>query len=171
MTALALWTGWGDTVPAAALGDEIKIAFLYNFAKFVEWPEQAPANGTDHFTICLVGDDEIVHAADRMLRDKQVQGRQVETRGLHTPDEARICHILFLDYPQIDLAKQAWRVARTMPILTVGESEPFLRSGGIIKFVTEDGKLRFEISTQAAARVHLKISSKLLKLGRIVEDP
>lgn len=147
----------------------LKAAFLYNFAKFVEWPEKALPNEAETFTICVIGDERMMQAVSLTLQDKQVQGRMVVTRPLHSLNEASACQVLFVAASAVDVAEQAGSVAKTLPILTVGESDQFIPKGGVIKLFVEDGKLRFEISPQAAARAQLKISSKLLKLGRIVE--
>lgn len=149
----------------------LKAAFLYNFAKFVEWPEKALPNEAETFAICVIGDEPMTQAVDRMLRDKQVQGRTVVTRPLSSVGDAAGCHILFVDAAAVEVAERTGHFPKLLPILTVGESDRFIQSGGVIKFFVEDGKLRFEISPQAAARAQLKISSKLLKLGRIAEAP
>lgn len=165
------WVSWSEPARAAGQGQDIKAAFLYNFAKFIEWPETALPTQADTFTICVWGEAELAAAADRVLHDKQVQGRAVVARLVRAPEEARSCQILFLDRLEAPQAVSAWNMAKAMPILTVGETDRFLMAGGIIKFVVEEGKLRFEISPQAAARAQLKISSKLLKLGRVVDTP
>lgn len=171
VSSVACWIGWGGQAHATSQGQDIKAAFLYNFAKFIEWPETALPTAADTFTICVWGETELAEAANRVLRDKQVQGRTVVARALRAPEEARACHVLFLNRLEEPLAASAWNMAKTLPILTVGETDRFLVAGGIIKLLVEDGKLRFEISPQAAARAQLKISSKLLKLGRIVDTP
>lgn len=160
-------TAWAQPSGEAML----KAAFLYNFAKFVEWPEKALPNEAETFTICVIGDERMMQAMNLTLHDKQVQGRTVVSRLLRSLDEAGACQILFVEASAVDVAEQAGSLAKALPILTVGESDRFIQSGGVIKFFVADGKLRFEISPQAAARAQLKISSKLLKLGRIVEAP
>ncbi|MEC4889917.1 MAG: YfiR family protein [Nitrospira sp.] len=168
-----LVTLWLSVVPGHAVGEEyeIKAAFLYNFSKFVEWPEMALPSKAETFTICVIGDERMMQATSLTLQDKQVQGRTVVTRSLRSLDEASACQVLFVEASAIDVAEWAGSLAKTLPILTVGESDRFIQKGGIIKLFVEDGKLRFEISPQAAARAQLKVSSKLLKLGRIVEAP
>lgn len=173
MALAVLATLWPAAAPGHASGEgyEIKAAYLYNFAKFVEWPEKALPSELETFTICLIGEDRMIQAASRTLQDKQVQGRTVVMRPLRSPENVQTCQILFVDGSAVDLAERTESIAKTMPILTVGESDRFIHGGGVIKLFEEDGKLRFEINPQAAARAQLKISSKLLKLGRIVEVP
>jgi hypothetical protein len=77
------------------------------------------------------------------------------------------CHVLFV--PEGVSAAPLLNEARMKPILTVGESDTFLRHGGIVNFIMEDGKVRFEISQDAASRAHLRISSRLLRLARSTE--
>ncbi|MFO0773930.1 MAG: YfiR family protein [Nitrospiraceae bacterium] len=173
LTALVLHFVLSD-VPAAELQDspfELKAAFLYNFAKFTEWPDYALASDTSTFLICVSGEVEHAAAAERLLRDKQVQGHPVVARVVTTVDDAKPCRVLFVEAGAGHLSNRTWRLMTAFPILTVGEAQGFLGDGGIIHLVLEEGRLRFEISPQAAARAQLKISSKLLKLGRIVETP
>jgi hypothetical protein len=74
------------------------------------------------------------------------------------------CDVLFV--PAGVPAAPLLHDARTRPILTVGESETFLRAGGIVNFFMDDGKVRFEINQDAASRAQLRISSRLLRLAR-----
>ncbi|MDH4188364.1 MAG: YfiR family protein [Nitrospira sp.] len=147
----------------------LKVAFLYNFAKFVEWPAQTLPNAADPFTICVIGTDQMTQAASHMLQGKQIQGHLVKTRALQAPNNISTCHILFVDASTAAISEPAWRSLSHIPILTVGETDQFIHGGGIIKFFVENDTLRFEINPQAAEQAQLKISSKLLKLGRIIE--
>ncbi|MBC7839187.1 MAG: YfiR family protein [Nitrospiraceae bacterium] len=167
LTMLSPWAGHSQA--AAGTEQELKIAFLYNFAKFVEWPEKQLVSVEHVFSICIIGNDKMHEMAGQLLRDKQIQGRKVVTYVPRSPEQIRKCQILFVDSSATERIEGEWGVIGNAPILTVGETESFVRQGGIIHFFVEEGTIRFAISPKAAERAELKISSKLLKLGRIVE--
>jgi hypothetical protein len=147
----------------ASLEYRVKAAYLFNFTKFVDWPANAPPADAP-LTICVAGTSPFGHTLEETVRGELVSGRALTTRVVREPDG---CHVLFI--PKRVAAAPLLRQAGTRPILTVGESEEFLRDGGVINFVMQDGKVRFEISQDAAARAQLRISSRLLRLAVIPE--
>jgi hypothetical protein len=154
---------------SAAREYQLKAAFLYNFAKFIEWPRESFPTADAPFVLCVRGDDP--HAADMegVLRGKTVAGRPLHVRLLQRAAEIGACHVLFVsgdDAARVDFALRE----RRSGVLTVGESADFLRRGGIIRLMLEDGKVRFEISPAAGEEAALRISSKLLKLAHIFHD-
>jgi hypothetical protein len=138
---------------------QVKAAYLFNFTKFVDWPDDAFAPGVP-LAICVAAPNPFGPALEETIRGELVGERALTTRVVREPAG---CHVLFV--PRGVSATPLLRDARTRPILTVGESEDFLRDGGIIKFVMQGGKVRFEISQDAASRAHLRISSRLLRLA------
>jgi hypothetical protein len=140
----------------------IKAACIYNFVKFIEWPPQADR---DSIGVCVLG-KEAYDAAMNTIHGKSVAGKTLVVRPFTAVRDLRNCQILFVS----DAEKDRWRsiaeAVRNSSILTVGESEGFVRSGGIINFLTQSNKLRFEINPAAAERAGLRISSQLLKLSR-----
>jgi hypothetical protein len=143
---------------------QLKAAFLYNFGKFVEWPASAfPAPDTP-FGVCILGEDPFGLDLETVLRGKTLVGRELLLRRLHSESEWPRCHILFTSGPPpvslLDPPREG--------LLTVGEAPGFTRSGGVVRFVVDAGKVRFEINPDAADRAKLRISSKLLRLARIV---
>ena len=151
---------------AAAVAQEIsleyqvKAAYLFNFTKFVDWPADAIAPGAP-LTICVAAPNPFGRALEETIRGEVVGGRTLATRVVRDPAG---CHVLFV--PDGVSAAPLLRDARTRPILTVGESEDFLRDGGVINFVMQGGKVRFDISPEAAERAQLRVSSRLLRLRR-----
>lgn len=161
-----------SAVWAQPLGESVlKAAFLYNFAKFVEWPEQALSHESEPFTICLIGEPRMAEATNEFIKDKQVHGRMVVSRAVASVADVRGCHLLFVDASTQHVEKLMTDGSTALPMLTVGESDQFLAQGGMIKLFVEHGKMRFTISPQAAERAQLKISSKLLTLGTIAGTP
>jgi hypothetical protein len=152
----------------AALEYEVKAAFLYNFAKFVDWPEDAPGTDRPALVIGVLGVDPFGESLDAAVRGKTVNGRALSVRRFAEPSDLEPCQILFVSASQARrLPEILTRLAGT-PVLTVGEPEKFNRNGGIVRLVTEDNKVRFEINVDAAEHAGLQISSKLLALARIV---
>jgi hypothetical protein len=147
----------------ASLEYRVKAAYLFNFTKFVDWPASA-MQADAPLTLCVAGTSPFGQTLAETVRGEIVAGRALTTRVVREPDG---CDVLFI--PDGVAAAPLLRQARTRPILTVGESEEFLREGGVINFVMQDGKVRFEISQDAAARAQLRISSRLLRLAVVPE--
>jgi hypothetical protein len=146
----------------ASLEYRVKAAYLFNFVKFVEWP---PAAASGPLVICVAGRNPFGDALTTTVRGESVNGRAIAVRVIPEPDPG--CHVVFV--PDGSTASTYLRTARGTPTLTVGESADFLMQGGVIAFVLEGGKVRFDINTEAAARAELKISSRLLRVARAVE--
>jgi hypothetical protein len=150
--------------PLAAAAPEyhVKAAFLYNFAKFVEWPPDAIA---PEMRVCVFGGDPFGRALPETLAGKSVSERPLTVAYPATVRQLSDCHVLFVG------ASEDHELPRLLPslagtgVLTVGESDEFARQGGIITFRRERSKVRFEINETAAERAGLRISSQLLKLA------
>jgi len=146
---------------------KVKAAFIYNFAKFTEWPDGHFADSDAPFVIAVVGTDPFDGALDHIVAGKKVGTHPVEVRHFDSAEKLGNCEILFIaDNDDETIAKIIDKVS-DKSILTVGESDHFDANGGAIRFFTEDSKMRFEINTDATDKAKLKVSSKLLKLARI----
>lgn len=148
---------------------QVKAAYLYNFAKFVEWPAEAFTAAQAAFVLCVPGTTGLGGALSG-IDGKPVQGRPLQVRRNVRPDELKACHLLFVPESEEHATAEWLRRAGTLPVLTVGASEGFAAAGGVIGFVTGEERVQFEINPDAAGRVNLKISSQLLKLATIVHD-
>ncbi len=149
---------------------EVKAAFLYNFAKFVEWPANAFAQSSAPLRICVLGQDPFGDTLNRIVQGKSISGRTIVNQRLQSPAEAHPCHILFISGSNLEALNKALQSTRDLPLLTVGESDVFLELGGVINFVLEQDRVRFEISLGAAESHRLKLSSKLLAVARAVKS-
>lgn len=142
---------------------DVKAAFLYNFTKFVEWPASAFEDERSNFRICVYGEDPFGKSL-WVVSDEPVAGRKVTLLGMANL-KPESCHILFISRSERSRISQILEELRDTPVLTVADTDGFLDRGGIINFVLEGSKVRFEISQQAAERAGIKISSKLLRLA------
>jgi hypothetical protein len=165
--------GLAAAVPAAAqatLEYEVKAAFLYNFIKFTEWPRSAVRTG-EPFRVCTFGDDPFGGMLENTIAGDEVDGRPIAVERVTPEAVPGRCQILFVPLSQASRAAIAIRAAGTGPVLTVGESPDFLRAGGIVNFVVEGGRVRFDISVDVAAARGIRISSKLLRVARSSGTP
>jgi hypothetical protein len=144
---------------------QLKAAFLFNFAKFVEWPAGAFSEAKSPMIIGVLGDNPFGAELERTIRDKTVNGRPLQIKEYRSLSEARACHILFVSNSEKKRLAEVFEGLRGTSVLTVGETEDFIESGGMISFVRESNKIRFQINDRAARTAGLKISSKLLNLA------
>jgi|HubBroStandDraft_6_1064221.scaffolds.fasta_scaffold108733_2 hypothetical protein len=149
---------------------ELKAAFLFNFAKFVDWPSNTFAEPKDPFSVCVLGTDPFGGALDDALRGKFIAEHPViVTRVKRVADIIR-CQILFVAASESRHLPEILIKLRGECVLIIGETDDFASSGGVIQFTLEDSRVRFSINTDAADRAGLRISSKLLALAKIVRD-
>ncbi|MGA2076451.1 MAG: YfiR family protein, partial [Terriglobia bacterium] len=147
----------------------VKLAFLYNFAQFVEWPADAFRDPAAPLTICVAGQDPFEGEIGQGLRGRTAGGHLVEIRKLKRDENPRGCHMIFVRAGDRKLAGRLLADLRGSSTLTVGETKGFADLGGVINLVVEENKLRFEINLGAARQTRLKLSSKLLALAKIVD--
>jgi hypothetical protein len=153
-----------DVVSAPAL----KAAFLYNFAKFAEWPPDALAAG-DKLVLCVIGDDEVARALDLSVNGRSIEGHDVTVRKIAL-DGARACHLAYVAALDPKRALQFIASVKGAAIFSVSDGERFAESGGVAQLFTENSRMRFAINVASAQRARLQISSRLLTLARVVKD-
>jgi hypothetical protein len=149
---------------------QVKAAFLYNFANFVQWPDGALGPAGAPLKVCVVGADPFGGALDDAFRGQVVQGRSVQISRGPTLATVGHCHILFLSQSEQGRWPELLKAVRGVPTLTVADGAPLVRQGGMVSFVIEAKRVRFEINRRAAEQAGLRISSKLLALARLVES-
>src|SRR4051812_19579855 len=160
---------------AARAGDarpreyEVKAAMVCNFAQFVDWPRDAFESDSADIVIVVAGSNPFGSVLDQVAASKKVGGRSIVVRYAGSADKIAPCHLLFI--PASEEANIPTIMAKVAngAVLTLGESDSFPWAGGIIRFYTAEGKVRFEVNVKAAETARLKISSKLLKLARIFD--
>ena len=151
-------------LPAAqdvSLEYRVKAGFLYNFVRYIEWPE--PVSGS--FLICVAGQNPFGTVLEELIQNERVRGVPLRTEVI--PGPLPECQVVFT--PKTSNVPAYLKAVAGTPTLTVGETDRFIEQGGLINFFVEQGRVRFEVNRAAAERVKLRISSRLLQLARIVE--
>lgn len=146
----------------------VKAAYLYNFAKFVEWPPGAFANEEAPLLICIAGDNPFGPAL-ASLSGKTVSTHPVEVRYMPMATDLDPCHVVYLSQAEQGRFKAILAKLVRLPILTVSDINDFAKVGGMIGLVEADQRVRFNINLTATRQANLKLSSQLLKLATIVE--
>jgi hypothetical protein len=147
---------------------EIKAAMLYNFAKFVEWPAGESRSSDVPLTVGVLGRDPFGAALDGIVREQNGVQRGVSVRRFSDLARLEFCHILFVSISEKERLPQILAAASQRNMLTVSDMDGFARAGGAIGFVLGDNRIGFEINPDAGRRASLAISSKLLRLARVV---
>jgi uncharacterized protein DUF4154 len=147
---------------------QVKAAFLYNFAKFVEWPAGNFPNESAPLKICVFGQDPFGEGLREVTHEKIVNGRKIEVSGVTDLRQAKSCHILFIASSEKTQVKQILAGLYGTSVLTVGDSKGFVEQGGMINFVLENERVQFEVNRKTAEQAGLKISSKLLSVAKSV---
>jgi YfiR/HmsC-like len=146
---------------------EVEAAYLYNLGLFVRWP--ATPGGNPLFPICVIGMDPFGKVLDTAVAGETIQGKNVIARRVANPEQALGCRILFISSSEETDLKQILITIGKNNVLTVSDMPEFAARGGIIHFVTENSRVRFEINLAAAEHAGLSLSSQLLKLAIRVE--
>jgi len=152
----------------------IKAGFIFNFAKFVEWPPVAFAQTDTPIVIGILGTDPFGPILDQIVRDKKIGNRGFIVKRLNwnrDSKDLKDCNILFVSASEKAHIDDVLQIVKSLPILTVGETPGFAERGGIIRFTVEDNRVRFEVNVDAAHLAQLTISSRLLTLARIIQQP
>ena len=170
MSLLLLSSGPAIAQSSGATEYQIKAAFLYNFTRFVEWPADVFNSPDTAMQICILGENPFGEDLDTLVHNKMVAGHALRVVQLRKAPQIKDCQILFIAAPAGSQTREALQRAQGLSVLTVGEVPGFASQGGIINFVLENERVRFEINDKAATEARLKISSKLLSLARSVTE-
>ena len=148
---------------------EVKAAFLFNFMQFVEWPAGASTNAKAPFMIGVLGEDPFGAMLEKTVKSETLRGRPLAIRRTQRIANLKDCHVVFVCRSEKARIGEILDALHGSSVLTVSDIEHFCRNGGMIGLFNEGGKIRFEINQEAAEQCQLKISSKLLRLGRQAE--
>jgi hypothetical protein len=149
----------------------IKAGFIYNFAKLVEWPSNAFSNPAQPIVIGVLGNETFAATLERVVDGKKVEAHPLLIKRLKLAKEVKecVCHMLFIASAESSHHDEVIQLLKNSSVLTIAETPGFAKQGGIINFVLEDSKVRFEVNVEAAKQVGLNISSRLLSLAKIVQ--
>jgi hypothetical protein len=147
---------------------QLKAAFIYNFAQFVEWPDKAFAKPDSPIVITVLGENPFGNLLDQITRGKQIRGHDIVVHYVQSPAKIGQTHILFVGAPHNQNPGEALR--GLSGVLTIADTDSFTANGGMIRFFSEENKLRFEINTKSTDKAGIKVSAKLLQLAKLYKD-
>jgi uncharacterized protein DUF4154 len=149
----------------------VKALYLYNLARFVEWPAEARREAEAPFVIVVLGRDPFGSVLDDTMAGKAIENRRIEVRRLGRVEDAGDAQIVFVSASERRDLPAILKALDRPGVLTVGEWDGFAEQGGMVTFLVQEGRVRFEINPRRAEEAGLKVSSQLLKLATIVPGP
>lgn len=149
---------------------QIKAVFLFNFSQFVEWPASAFSEPQTPLTIGILGDNPFGKHLEQVVHNEKINNRSISIQHYTSVEEIKTCHILFINISDKAQLAEILKKLQGKCILTVGDSRNFIKEGGMVRFITENDKIKFQINTDVAKAADLTISSKLLRLAEIVTN-
>ena len=147
---------------------EVKAAFLFNFARFTEWPSESFATPTSPLVVGVMGDETMRLTLETLSKGKQIGGRSLATKNVQDPKDLGDVHMVFVGGSSGAKALDLLKAVNGLPILTVGDVDRFCDKGGMITFLVEQNRVRFEIRYDATEHARLRVSSRVLTLAKTV---
>jgi hypothetical protein len=144
---------------------EVKATYLYNFLRFVEWPAGVAVGRSDPFAICVLGEDPFGPSLNATVAQETIAGKSVVAKQIHGLQDAMGCRVLFISSSEGQRLKQILTSLGTASVLTVSDLPKFSQRGGMVQFVLEGDRVRFEVNSATAERAGLTLSSELLKVA------
>jgi hypothetical protein len=148
---------------------QVKAAFLFNLAQFVTWPPRALGKPDQPFIIGVLGKDPFGRFLDETVKGEKVGTHPMVVRRYGNAKDARNCQIVFISQSEKGRQASLLEDLKGRSVLTVGDFEGFAKGGGVVRFLTDKGKVRFRINLGAAKSAGLDISSRILRVAEIVE--
>ncbi|MFT3847135.1 MAG: YfiR family protein [Propionivibrio sp.] len=178
--ALLVWVGLSplhavnlpaqETAAPPMADSTLQALYLFNFAKFIEWPEKVFANQQSPITLCLYGErPSEIRTSIGAIEGKIAQGRELRVVRSATLANLDACQIVFVPGSERRWLSEVLRVAHAANALTVSDMDNFIESGGGVGLLIVDRQIRFEFNLDATQAAHLKVSAQLLKLARTVK--
>jgi len=147
---------------------QVKAAYLYNFGRFIEWPSVVTTGKGGPFTICILGEDPFGATLDATLAGETIAGKNVVAKRIATTQESVNCQIVFLSAAEAGRLNKIMEGLDKEAVLTVSDMPQFAQRGGMIQFVLEGNRVRFEVNLTATQHAGLTLSSDLLKVATAV---
>jgi len=147
---------------------EVKLAFLLNFSKFVEWPDSSFEHSYSPIVVGIIGEDPFDAMTEHSLTGQTAQGRAIVIRKYRYGDDLRRCHVLFISASEHSHLAQILAGLQTASVLTVSDMDGFAEAGGMMQFVLEENRVHVVVNLDAATQSRLRVSAKLLALARVI---
>lgn len=149
---------------------QIKAAYIYNFAMYLQWPAESFQGEKAPFVIGVLGTSPIQKHLETIARAKKVHDREIICRPIEDLDAISDCHLVYLsDAVEDEQINRVVEMCSGKPIVLVGESSDVVTQGGSIRFLLSQNRIRFQIAVQSTRRRGLKISSRLLQVAEVVD--
>lgn len=161
--------GTRTVLAQTATAPALKAAFLFNFAKFTEWPAEALRPGST-MVLCVAGEPRVSKALEEATAGREVEGHPLTTRTVEIDGPVQSCHMLYVEEADNRRAQQLVERVKDKPVLTVSDLGSFAQMGGVANLFVEDGRMRFAVNVDSMQRSKLRLSSRLLSLAKIVKD-
>ena len=147
---------------------EVKAAFLFNFTKFVEWPDSSFPDAHSPIVTGIVGDDPFGASLTRLVAGQKAQGRSIAIIRYRRGDDLRRCHVLFISGSERTRIAQILAALQDTGVLTVSDIDGFAEAGGAVQFVMQENRVHFVVNLDAASQSKLRVSAKLLALAQVI---
>jgi hypothetical protein len=154
----------------SATESQVKAAYLFNFLKFVEWPDAPPGELQTKWVIGVIGTSPVGDELSKLVESKNVLGRELLVKTFKSTENLSGCNILFISDSEKKRLPAILASLRGSSVMTVADMDHFIDLGGMVQFVVENERVRISIDVGATGRARLKISSKLLALARAVKE-
>jgi hypothetical protein len=168
VVALAMWPTLRAQPAAPSREYQLKAVFVFNFAVFVDWPPRSFADAQAPLVIGILGEDPFGEFLDSLVKGEKAQEHPLIVRRFKRVEEIDVCHVLFVSTSEAEKVPAILKALKGRSILTVSDIEDFTLSGGMVRFLTEKGKIRLRINLDEAKHAELTLSSKLLRPAEIV---
>jgi hypothetical protein len=168
VVVLVARTAGAGAAPPMAL-PAVKAAYLYNFAKFAEWPADVLSINAP-VAACVVGDDAVGDELEKATMGHPIGSHSIVVVARSRPDSLPLCHMLYVSGLSDKVVARLLDSIKGLSVFTVGDGEKFAERGGVAQLIQENGRMHFAINVNAAQRAQITLSSKLLSLAKIVKD-
>lgn len=149
--------------------NEVRAAYLYNFVKFVSWPDHVFDKSDDPIVIGFWDSNEVEKAFHNIIKGRTINSRTVDIRLIESLSDVIFCNVIYMNGADKRHQVSVVNLVRKKPILTVSDEAYFSRIGGMIQFYFDNNQLKFEINRKALSAVELEVSARLLRVARVIE--
>jgi hypothetical protein len=150
---------------------QLKAVFLFNFTQFVDWPANAFENAQSPLVIGVIGDNPFGAYLAQTVSGEKINGHPLTVQYYKNEEEIKLCHILFINVNETKKQEQVLESVKGKNMLTVSDHPDFLKQDGMIRFVTNNNKIKLQINIDACRESKMVLSSKLLRLAEIIKNP